>query len=173
MNNKTISNTGKIVYIGIDAHKETYSVACIVDNVIVKKASTIADPTGLARSLRSWFEGATIHSAYEASYFGLVLHRALTQAGINNIVVNAASIKVAANDRVKTDKRDAKKIASALSKGDLVGIHIPTADEELSRLLPRTRSQLVDHRATIERQIKAKLHQFGVLRTSPKMDTYS
>ncbi|MDQ3230715.1 MAG: IS110 family transposase [Pseudobdellovibrionaceae bacterium] len=163
MNSKTISYAGKNVYIGIDVHKETYVVACIVDDEIVKRASTHADPTSLAHSLQSWFEGAKIHSAYEASYFGFVLHRALAEVGIDNIVVNAASIKVAANDRVKTDRRDAKKIAWALSKGDLVGIHIPTEDEELSRLLPRTRAQLVEHRGTIERQIKAKLHQFGLM----------
>lgn len=163
MNNKTISYAGKIVYIGIDVHKETFSLVCIVDNELVKRASTTADPINLARSLSKWFEGAKIRSAYEAGYFGFVLHRALFKAGIENIVINPASIKIAVNDRVKTDSRDAKKIAWALSKGDLVGIHVPTEDQELSRLLPRTRAHLVEHRGTIERQIKAKLHQFGLM----------
>lgn len=163
MSSNTISYADKTVYIGIDVHKETYSVACIVDNEIVKRASTIADPVNLARSLRNWFDGAKIHSAYEAGYFGFVLHRALVKVGIRNIVINPASIKIAANDRVKTDSRDAKKIAWALAKEDLVGIHIPTEEQELSRLLPRTRAQLVEHRGTIERQIKAKLHQFGLM----------
>ena len=40
---------------------------------------------------------------------------------------------------------------------------MPTEAEELARLLPRTRAQIVEHRATIARQIKAKLHQFGLI----------
>jgi transposase len=45
----------------------------------------------------------------------------------------------------------------------LRGIYVPTEAEELARLLPRTRAQLVEHRSTIARQIKAKLHQFGLI----------
>ena len=84
-------------------------------------------------------------------------------AGITNIVVNPASVAVAANDRVKTDRRDAKKLAVDLADGRLRGISIPTEAEELARLLPRTRAQIVEHRATIARQIKAKLYQFGLI----------
>ena len=97
-----------------------------------------------------------------------VLHRALTTAGITNIVVNPASIAVAANDKVKTDRRDAKKLAIDLADGRLRGIYIPTEAEELARLLPRTRAQIVEHRATIARQIKAKLHQFGLITPSSR-----
>jgi transposase len=91
-----------------------------------------------------------------------VLHRALTTAGITNIVVNPASVAVAANDKVTTDRRDAKRLARDLADGRLRGIYVPTAAEELARLLPRTRAQLVAHRATLTRQIKATLHQFGL-----------
>jgi transposase len=97
-----------------------------------------------------------------------VLHRVLTTAGITNIVVNPASIAVAANDKVKTDRRDAKKLAIDLADGRLRGIYIPTAAEELARLLPRTRAQIVEHRATIARQIKAKLRQFGLIAPSSR-----
>jgi transposase len=75
----------------------------------VKRATVQADPAGLAASLPRWFPGATLWSAYEAGFSAFVLHRALTQAGITNIVVNPASIAVAANDKVKTERRDAKK----------------------------------------------------------------
>src|SRR5215468_12359065 len=93
----------------------------------------------------------------------IVLHRALPRGGSANLVVNPASIAVAANDKVKTDRRDSKKLARDLADGRLQGIYIPTEAEELARLLPRTRAQLVEHRATLARQIKAKLHQFGLI----------
>ena len=72
--------------------------------------------------LRKYFPGAQIKTAYEAGFSGFVLHRYLTQNGVENIVVNAASIEVASRDRVKTDKRDAVKIAKQLSSGFLKGI---------------------------------------------------
>src|SRR6266481_547682 len=148
--------------------KDTYTVTCLHNKRIVKTATVHADPAGLAASLPRWFEGATLSSVYEAGFSAFVLHRALIKAGITNIVVNPASIAVAANDKVKTDRRDSKKLAIDLADGRLRGIYVPTAAEELARLLPRTRAQIVKHRATIARQIKAKLHQFGLIAPSSR-----
>src|SRR5215813_114810 len=163
MTDRHLSYIGRIVYVGVDVHKETYTVTCVCHKQIVKTATVQAEPAGLAASVRRWFPGATLYSAYEAGFSAFVLHRALTTAGITNIVVNPASIAVAAHDKVKTDRRDAKKLAIDLADGRLRGISIPTEAEELARLLPRTRAQIVAHRATITRQIKAKLHQFGLI----------
>jgi transposase len=163
MAEQRITYTGERVYVGIDVHKATYTVICVCQRQLVKTATVPADPASLAVSLPRWFPGATLFSTYEAGFSGFVLHRALTQTGITNIVVNPASVAVAANDKVKTDRRDAKKLAIDLADGRLRGIYIPTEAEELARLLPRTRAQIVEHRATITRQIKAKLHQFGLI----------
>jgi transposase len=161
-----LSYADQRVYIGVDVHKETYTVTCVCNKQIVKTATVKADPTGLAASLLRWFPGAALSSVYEAGFSAFVLHRALTTAGIPNIVVNPASVAVAANDKVKTDRRDSKKLALDLADGRLRGIYVPTEAEELARLLPRTRAQIVEHRATIARQIKAKLHQFGLIAPS-------
>src|SRR3569832_668493 len=163
MAEQRLSSTGERIDIGIDVHKETYTVTCLCQRQMVKTATVPAAPARLAESLRRWFPGARLFSAYEAGFSGLVLHRILTAAGITNIVVNPASVAVAANEKVKTDRRDAKKLARDLADGRLRGIYVPTEAEELARLLPRTRAQLVAHRATLTRQIKAKLHQFGLI----------
>ena len=163
MTDQCLSYVGHHVYVGIDVHKDTYSVTCLHNKRIVKTATVQADPAGLAASLPRWFPGATLSSVYEAGFSAFVLHRALSKAGIRNLVVNPASVAVAANDKVKTDRRDSKKRALDLADGRLRGIYIPTEEEELARLLPRTRAQIVAHRATIARQLKAKLHQFGLI----------
>jgi transposase len=142
-------------------HKETYMVTCVCNKQIVKTATMQADPTALAASLPRWFPGATLYSVYEAGFSAFVLHRVLTTAGITNIIVNPASVAVAAHDKVKTDRRDSKKLAIDLADGRLRGLSVPTEAEALARLLPRTRAQIVKHRATIARQSKAKLHQCG------------
>jgi transposase len=173
MTDQRRSYGGQHVCVGIDVHKDTYTVTCLHHKCIVKRATVQADPAGLAASLPRWFPGATLWSAYEAGFSAFVLHRALTQAGITNIVVNPASIAVAANDKVKTDRRDAKKLAFDLADGRLRGIYVPTEQEQLSRLLPRTRAQIVEHRARVARQIKAKLHQFGLIApTSRRLITH-
>ena len=163
MTDQRIPYCGRIVYVGIDVHKETYTVTCVCNKQIVKTVTMQADPAALAASLPRWFPGATLYSVYEAGVSAFVLHRVRTTAGITNIIVNPASVAVAANDKVKTDRRDSKKLAIDLADGRLRGIYVPTEAEELARLLPRTRAQIVKHRATIARQIKAKLHQFGLI----------
>ena len=162
------SYAGECVYVGVDVPQETYTVTCVCHQQIVQTATVQAEPAGLAASVLRWFPGATLYSVYEAGFSACVLHRVLTTAGITNIVVNPASIAVAANDKVKTDRRAAKKLAIDLADGRLRGIYIPTEAEELARLLPRTRAQMVEHRATIARQLKAKLHQFGLIALSSR-----
>jgi transposase len=168
MTDQRLTYNGRFVYVGIDVPKDTYTVTCLWDKKIVKTATVPADPAGLAVSLQRWFPDATLSTVYEAGVSAFVLHRALSKAGIPNIVVNPASVAVAANDKVKTDRRDAKKLVLDLADGRLRGISVPTDAEELARLLPRTRAQIVEHRATIARQIKAKLHQFGRIAPSSR-----
>jgi transposase len=166
MADQRLTYSDRIVYVGVDVHKDTYAVTCVCDKKIVKTATVQADPAGLGASLQRWFPGAMLSTVYEAGFSAFVLHRALIKAGITSIVVNPASVAVAANDKVKTDRRDSKKLALDLADGRLRGIYVPTEAEELARLLPRTRAQIVEHRATIARQIKAKLHQFGLIAPS-------
>jgi len=162
--NSSMSYFNKEVYVGIDVHKASYSITAVCDKKVVKSATVKANPDALARSLVNWFADAKkVHSVYESGFSGYVLHRKLENAGVRNIVVNPASIAIASNDKVKTDLRDSKKLAVELSDQRLRAIYIPSVDEELDRLLPRTREQIVEHRATIARQIKMKLHQFGLI----------
>src|SRR5262245_11448805 len=99
MAEQRLSSTGERIDIGIDVHKETYTVTCLCQRQMVKTATVPADPARLAESLLRWFPGARLFSAYEAGFSGFVLHRVLTTAGITNIVVNPASVAVAANDK--------------------------------------------------------------------------
>ncbi len=155
--------SGKDVYVGIDVHKKKYVMVAVCEGEEVKKASCPANPLTFTTSINKWFAGAKIYSCYEAGFSGFGLHRLLTESGVENIVVNPSSIEVASNDRVKTDKRDAHKMASHLAAGRLRGIYIPTVQEELGRLVTRTREQLVESRSRTGIQIKAKLFQFGFL----------
>jgi transposase len=161
--------TRKTVYIGIDVHKKTYAVTAICDKVVVKKDTILARPELLAKYIKKYFKGAKVNTVYEAGFSGFYLHRYLLLQGVNNIVVHPGSIKVAANDRVKTDKRDSLKMAQQLANGDLKSINIPSKERENFRALTRAREQLVDAKKRIGNQIKSLLHMQGVM--DPEDDT--
>ncbi len=153
----------KEIFVGIDVHKRTYSVVSSMDGIVIKRWQTIASPDALAKQLNSLYPHSDIHTAYQAGFSGFVLHRVLEQTGIHNLVVNPASIEVSANNRVKTDKRDAQKIASLLESGRLRGVRVPVEQVEHQRLLTRTRDQLVGERTAIKNMIRMRCHQFGLI----------
>ena len=153
----------KKVFVGIDVHKRTYAVVSSVDGVVVKKWQTAASPEALAHQLKDLYPQSEIHTAYEAGFSAFVLHRVLEDVGIHNLVVNPGSIEVSVHNRVKTDKRDAQKIAALLEAGRLKGVRIPTEQNEQQRLLTRTRAQLVGERTALKNMIRMRAHQFGLI----------
>lgn len=163
MNKKNVAYREKNIHVGIDVHKKTYSVTAVCGTDIVAQDTMMADPEALIRYLKKRFAENRVSSVYEAGFSGFSLHRKLVEAGIRNIVINPASVAIASNDKVKTDKRDSKKLAEQLKNGSLQGIYIPGTAEELRRILTRTREQLVQHRAKVATQIKSKLHYFGLI----------
>jgi transposase len=62
-------------------------------------------------------DSAPVHSCYEAGRDGWWLHRALREQGVDNIVVDSASIEVNRRSRrVKTDRLDGDKLLSMLQR---------------------------------------------------------
>ncbi len=157
----------KTIYMGIDVHKNSYSVSVICDKVLIKRDKLLADPKILLAYCAN-FKDAHIKSAYEAGFCGFYLHRFLLAHGIDNIVVNPASIEISGRDTVKTDKRDSLKIATQLSEGRLSCIYIPSVKREDKRNLTRLREQLVKQKNRTACQIKSLLHLHGLIR--PKTD---
>jgi len=158
-----ISYEGRRVYIGLDVHKSFYVLSAISEGILVKSCRMKAEPIELTKFIRKNFSGGIIESCYESGFSGFHLHRVLTAGGINNIVVNPGSIETCSRNRVKTDKKDSKKLAKDLSEGRYRGIRIPSMEQENARLLTRTREQLVRSITRVRVQIRMKFHQFGLI----------
>ena len=168
MPEQRISSAGERVYVGGDGHKATSTVTCVCHTQRVKTATVPAEPASLAASVLRWFPGATRAAASEAGFAALVWPRARPQVGSTNLVVQPASMAVAAHDKVKTDRRDSKRLAMDWAEGRWRGLASPTEAAERARLLPSTRAPIVARRATLARQSKAKFHQFGVIAPSSR-----
>ena len=162
MNAERVSYAGKRVYIGLDVHRAFFVASCVCDGVVVKRVRMPPKSEAVISLIRKYFPDSEVCTCYESGYSGFWLHRELCAAGVSNIVVHAASIEVAANDRVKTDKRDSLKMAHQLAAGRLKGIRIPSVEQEQERLLTRTREQLMRAKRRAQIQIRMRLHQFGL-----------
>jgi transposase len=77
-------------------------------------------------------------------------------------VVPPSLIPIESGNRVKTDKRDSRKLAKLLEGNLLKEVYVLTEEERMQRELLRTRHQLVGHRSDVARQIKSKLLFHGI-----------
>ena len=90
----TPSYEGKQVYMGLDVHREFFVASCICDGVVVKRCRMPGTAEAVISLVSKEFSGASVRAAYEAGYSGFWLYRKLAAAGIDCIVVHAASIEV-------------------------------------------------------------------------------
>jgi transposase len=152
----------KQIYLGIDVHKKTYSITAVSQGFIVKSACMPADPLVLLNFIKNNYPNDSVKSVYEAGFSGLDLHRFLIKNGIDNIVVHAASVEVAANERSKTDKRDSKKLAIQLEAGRLKCIHIISPQREQWRAVTRLRASFVKEKSRVACKLKSLLFYFAL-----------
>jgi len=91
----------------------------------------------------------------EAGPTGYELDRLLASMGVGCEVVAPSLIPRAPGDRVKTDKRDAKKLVRLHRAGELVAIRVPTREEEAVRDACRARADMVDDLARARKRLGA------------------
>jgi transposase len=130
----------KVRFLGVDVHAETIAVAVAEPDGEVRSLGTIANREESIRKLIKKL-GAPEHlrACYEAGPTGYVLYWQLTQLGVECAVVAPTLVPIKAGDRVKTDRRDALKLARSHRSNDLTAVWVPDPDSEALRDLVRTR----------------------------------
>jgi transposase len=129
-------------FVGLDVHKESIIVAVAEGDRSEPQvvAELPNDTLRLLKELRKLSRGgAELRCCYEAGPTGFGVHRALREAGIECVVIAPSLIPKQAGARVKTDRRDAVKLARFHRSGDLTEIHVPDAATEAMRDLERAR----------------------------------
>lgn len=160
---KELNFEGQNIYVGIDVHLKSWSVAVLSENCILKKFSQNPDPKALHKFLTTNYAGASYYSVYEAGFSGFWAHEELILLGINNIVVNASDVPTMMKEKLrKTDAIDCVKLARGLRSGDLTGIYTPKRATLEIRSLIRLRSQMVKDMTMDKNRIKGFLHFYGI-----------
>jgi transposase len=128
-------------HVGLDAHKETIQVLGLLPEGELVETKAANDARGRRRLIRKLQREAPgeIVACYEAGPCGYVLQREMEAAGIRCLVVAPSLIPRKPGDRIKTDRRDALKLAEMLRAGMLTEVHPPSPQEEAVRDVCRCR----------------------------------
>jgi transposase len=129
------------LFVGLDVHAKTIAIAVAEQGRAEPKylSTTTNDLTRLLKVLDRLGPRADTHCAYEAGPTGYGLQRELSKAGFRCDVIAPSKMPKASGDLVKTDRKDAIRLAHYLRSGDLVAIHVPDEACEAMRDLLRSR----------------------------------
>ena len=129
-------------YVGIDAHKKDLFIAMLVGTQPTPVTWTVPnEPSAIRRLVRKLEREAPgpILACYEAGPCGYALQRQMTTARVTCQVIAPALIPRKPGERVKTNARDARKLAELLRAGLLTAVQPPTLEDEAVRDLARAR----------------------------------
>jgi transposase len=140
----------------MDVHKASINVAVLapgeVQPVEWKLDNRANAVTRLAKKLKKDY-GEDLRCCYEAGPTGFALMRTLTSLGVPCEVIAPALIPKQPGNRVKTDRRDAQKLAALFQAGLLTEVHPPTAEQEAVRDLCRARDDARDERLRAQHRL--------------------
>lgn len=153
-------------YIGLDVHKDTIAVAIAESGreksyFHVEIANTPSSVRKLVGRLTKRFDGQVLQFCYEAGPCGYVLYRQLRELGHDCEVVAPSKIPRKPGERVKTDKRDAAKLAQSLRAGDLTAVWAPGEEQEAMRDLTRARGDMKQQEQKARQQLNAFVLRHG------------
>lgn len=115
------------IHLGLDVHKDTISVGILDPDQQVPDVDRIAnDEPSVRRLLARFPDRARLRACYEAGPTGYELARLLERMRVRCEVIAPSLIPKAPGDKVKTDKRDCRRLARLHRAGELVAIRIPT-----------------------------------------------
>jgi transposase len=153
-------------YIGLDVHKETIavSVARAGREAAESKGEIANRPKAVAKlvdRLNREFGAEVLLFCYEAGPCGYGLYRQLLALGHDCQVVAPSLIPKKAGERIKTDRRDALKLAQLLRSGDLTAVWVPGEEQEAMRDLTRARDDLKAQERKARQQLNAYVLRHG------------
>ncbi len=155
-------------YVGLDAHQESTNGSIILSSGEIVEDRFATTPEGIrrwVRRLKRRCKGRIV-CCYEAGPLGYALQRTLVSLGVECIVIAPSLIPRKPGDRIKTDRRDARKLAELLSAGLLTVVRVPTPEQEAIRDLCRARSSVKGDQKRIQHRLSKFLLRRAIRWTS-------
>ncbi len=143
------------VYVGMDVHKETFSLCCYTNEK--EQAEYCQKVDGHYSKVLNYLEAMRFHygddavfiCGYEAGCLGFTLYHQLTDHHVKCVILAPTTmLKPSGKKKVKTDKRDAALIARCLAHHDYSPVHVPTDKDEQVKEFIRMRD---DHKLALKK----------------------
>jgi transposase len=142
------------IHLGLDVSKDKIAVGILRwDEQVPDTEMLFNDEASVRRLINRFGDPGQLRTCYEAGPTGFGLHRLLRSMGVACDVVAPTLIPKAPGDRVKTDRRDCRRLARLHRAGELVAIRVPTETEEAVRDLCRARAAVVGDRTRIRHRV--------------------
>ena len=153
-----------ITVVGLDVHKASMEAA-ILPPTAARPAERVTmenRPHAIERLVRRVArDDHKVVFVYEAGPCGYEVHRQITVLGGHCVVIAPGLTPVRPGDRVKTNRRDAEKLARLYRAGELTEIRVPTCAEEAARDLVRIREDALEDRLRARHRLSKFLLRQG------------
>ena len=151
--------------VGLDVSKDWLAAGALFPHAqqVTELAKLPNDIKNLSRYVKRLGSTWPLVFVYEAGPCGFDLFRQITAMGHRCVVIAPSLMPKKPGDRVKTDRRDAEKLARYYRSGDLTEIRVPTTHEEAARDLVRAREAAVADRLAAAHRVQKYLLRFGRL----------
>ena len=168
-------NNHTTVYIGMDVHKESFTLCCFAlgetepgyvqtipsDHILVIKY--------VNRMRKLYGEETEFICGYEAGCLGYTLYHQLKEDGLECVILAPTTMmEQKGKKRVKTDKRDAKKIAKCLAYHTYSPVHIPTEEDDQVKEFIRMRDDIKANLKRTKQQIISFCLRHGLVYTQTR-----
>ncbi len=149
-------------FVGLDVHAETIAVAVVQGRDVVRSLGIVPNtPEAIRRVLGTLGPKKDLRVCYEAGPTGYVIYWQLTAMGIQCDVVAPSLVPTKSGDRIKTDRRDAERLARAHRSGDLTAVWVPSAEHEALRDLVRGREAAKEDETRAKHRLTKYLLRYG------------
>ena len=153
----------KVRFLGLDVHADTIAVAVAEPNGEVRSIGIIANRMESIRKLVNKLGPVQyLRACYEAGPTGYAVYWQLTSLGVACEVIAPSLVPTKAGDRVKTDRRDAGKLARCYRAGDLTAVWVPDPAHESLRDLVRAREAAKGDQLRVRHRLGKFLLRHGV-----------
>ena len=157
-----------LTYVAMDTHKKQHNVAFILpgsDEIIEMVVANTAREIGrMVKKIKKLSPGQ-VHFCYEAGVCGFTLKRRIEGLGCQCAVIAPSLIPRKPGERIKTDRRDAKKLLALFKAGMLTEVYPPNEEQEAARDLTRLRETAMINRKRIRQQLLTLLTRYGYIYT--------
>ena len=129
-------------YVAMDTHKKQHNVALLDRGTgEIRQFSVKNTGKDIAKMVKSIARQApaAVKFCYEAGVCGFTLQRRIEAMGHQCSVIAPSLVPVKPGDRIKTDRRDAKRLLGHFAAGQLTEVYPPKPQQETDRELTRCR----------------------------------